>query len=313
MIVSQVEPLVKWSDWRRRRKELIDKARYFKVGIFPSLITSAWIEHLATLVEKKTPRAELERAFDKTIRTWKIEHSRAKDIMNDGMRILRKRRLNELENLLLGKGGEVLEKEIERIMPSIQELVRNYWNLMPLWTAFMPFVRKKDRRMHFFSMCYGYPLYVEGIFDEVIRLLYILISTNRRKSISPKTLQVMTLQDFRNGFLKLGFPGIFFHGWNRHIRNSISHCRFRYSERSGKVLFTDADRRGKTTYHVQWSLERFGELSSNLQDVWTIFQNLLYLLRIRQLILAPDVPRAGKDLIMPRLSGKERGYDVVFQ
>ena len=79
------------------------------------------------------------------------------------------------------------------------------------------------------------------------------------------------------------------------------------------MLFTDADKHGKRTYHVQWSLERFGELSSNLQDVWFIFQNLVYLLRIRQLILAPDVPRAGKDLIMSRLSGKERGYDLVFQ
>jgi hypothetical protein len=171
MVVSQVDPLVRWSDWRKRRDELIDKAQYFRVGNFPSVVTSAWIEQLASLVEKKTPRSELQRAFDKTIRTWTLEHSRALDLMNDRMRILRKKRLDVLGTLLLGRGGAVLAKEIERIMPSIKELVRKYWNLMPLWTAFIPFITQKNRKMHFFSLCYAYPLYVEGIFDKVIRLL----------------------------------------------------------------------------------------------------------------------------------------------
>jgi hypothetical protein len=102
----------------------------------------------------------------------------------------------------------------------------------------------------------------------------------------------------------LGTPDIFFDGWNRHIRNSIAHCRFRYLEDKGEMLFSDINPKGRTVYERRWTLEKFSELSLNVQDVWFILLNLLYLLRTRQLLLAPYVPRAGEDLIMPTLSRK---------
>jgi hypothetical protein len=189
--------LVKWSNWRKRRRELIDKARYFNSGQLPTPITSQWIRRLADLVRKKTPVTELETAFDKTLRTWKIEHSHARDLATEQSSQLRRARLDEISYIVF-HGGKALEKEINTITPTVQELVYNSWNLMPLWKAFLPFI--KDRRMHFFAMCYGYPLYVEGVFDQAVRLLYLLKSSSRGKSVTLQDLESMDFQNLRNGF-----------------------------------------------------------------------------------------------------------------
>ena len=155
--------------------------------------------------------------------------------------------------------------------------------------------------MQFHGMCFHYQLYVEGVFDEAIRLLYLLTSSGKGESTSLEEINKMSLWKLRSEFKRLGLPDVFFKGWeNGRVRNSIAHCRFRYDNSLGKMRFKDTDPTGRNPdYDRSFTLAEFGELGTQLSDVYLIIQNIWLMLRIRQLVFSPFVPYVGKYLLMP--------------
>lgn len=151
-------------------------------------------------------------------------------------------------------------------------------------------------------MCYYYQLFIEGVFDESIRLLFLLAATIKGRSISSRPMNRMDLWKLRKGIQELGLDEVFFQGWENRVRNSIAHCRFRYDDKLEKMHFVDHDPKGKLPDYSRWfTWEEFGELLRQALDVYTVIQDVILMIRIQQLVLAPEVPRVGEDLIMPEI------------
>jgi len=281
-----------WANRRERQKELRDKADFFEFTKNP--VTAKWLRLLEKELGSQTPRHVLEQDFRDTLMAWELDFA--------GNNKLRRRRLASVSSIIFtavdtGK----LDKEIRIIMPIMRELGENLETLVPLGVAFEPFRRKRDFRMQFHGMCFHYQLYVEGVFDEAIRLLYLLTSSGKGKSASLEEINKMSLWKLRSEFQSLGLPDVFFEGWeNGRVRNSIAHCRFRYDNNLGRMRFKDIDSTGRNPdYDRSFTLAEFSELGTKVSDVYLIIQNILFMLRIRQLVLSPFVPYVGKYLLMP--------------
>jgi len=68
------------------------------------------------------------------------------------------------------------------------------------------------------------------------------------------------------------------------------------------MRFKDIDPKEKQPdYDESFTLEEFSELGTKISDVYLIIQNIWFMLRIRQLVLSPFVPNAGKYLLMPKI------------
>ena len=220
-----------------------------------------------------------------------------------GKDVSRRRKLKAVSGIILSSISKgKLEEEIATALPILRELRENYDNLTPLAVAFLPFKRSGDYKMYFYGLCYYYQLFVEGIFDESIRLLFLLAASLKGRSISLRAIHKMSLWKLRQRFQALGLEDVFFQGWENRVRNSIAHARFRYDGKMRRMHFIDIDLRGKLPDYSGWfSLEEFGNLLRQISDVYSIIQDVIFMMRIHQLVLGPKVPRVGEDLIMPEI------------
>lgn len=248
---------------------------------------------LAEKLPSKTSRNMLKQLLNETLAA-----SRSDFAGSDELRRMRVDSISKIIFSMLAHGK--LDEEIQTVLPILRELGLNLANLTPLASAFAPFRRRGDYRMHFYGMCYHYALFVEGVFDESIRLLFLLISSSEGEHIPLEKINRLTLPELREKFKGLNVPDVFFQGWENRVRNSIAHARFRYDEKQRKMHFVDIDLRGKLPDYSGWfTLEQFGRLEIQLSDVYQIIQDVILLVRVQQLMLAPFVPEVGKMLIMP--------------
>ncbi len=280
-----------WSDWKDRQTELLDKADYFDFMKQPS--TAEWLRLLAEKVAVETPRKMLENYFVETFKAW------GKDFA--GVDQLRKSRVNAITSIILTSivAGK-LTKEIRTVVPVMQQMGENLENLTPLGIAVLPFRLKRDYKMRFYGMCFHYPLFVEGVFDESIRVLYLLMASLKGKSVTLQRINGMDLWKLKKEFQQLGFGNLFFVGWENRVRNSIAHARFRYDDKLKMIHFVDVDPHGKQPdYKRSFTLEQFSALGRQLLDVYSIIQDVIFMTRIRQLVLAPNIPQLSTSLLMP--------------
>jgi len=110
-------------------------------------------------------------------------------------------------------------------------------NIDPVVSAFLqsrPFTRKQ----RYYGACIVYLMYVEGVFGETIRFLYILrhAADGVDKGVIDADLQ--SLREIRKYFKSKMGSDILFHGWeNGHLRNAIAHLRLKYDENAKKMNF----------------------------------------------------------------------------
>jgi len=283
--------MIMWPDWKARQAELLDKAGYFDFMKRPT--AAEWLRLLAEKVESQTSRKMLQKFLDETFVAWISDFSAGNS--------LRKRRLEEISKIMLSSvvRGK-LSHELRYVIPMMREIGENLENLTPLGMAFAPFRIKGNHKMSFYGMCYHYPLLIEGVFDESIRLLYLLISIGKGKTISLAAIEKMPLKDLKQRFRALGLPDIFFQGWENRVRNSIAHARFRYDDKRGMMHFIDIDPWGRLPDYSRWfTFNDFSELGTQASDIYTIIQDTIFMLRIQQLVLYTKVPNLGQDLLMP--------------
>jgi len=287
------EEQILWPNWRERRRELLDKAGFFDFMQRPA--AAEWIRLLAEKVATKNSLKMLMKYLNEAFTAWGSDFAG-----NDATRRKKLRVVSEiiLSSFATGK----LDEEIRTMLPILGELRDNFDNLTPLGVAFAPFRRKGNYKMQFYGMCYHYQLFVEGIFDESIRLLFLLAASVKGKTASLRKVNKMDLWMLREAFRALGYSDLLFQGWKNRVRNSIAHTRFRYDERSRKMHFVDVDLKGKLPDYSEWfTLEEFSQLGRQLSDVYTIIQDVIFMMRIQQLVLTPELPRVNYDLLMPKM------------
>lgn len=286
-LLGPIQSHVMWRDWKERRTELIDKAKFFEYEGYPN--TGKWIRYAAEQIISKRPVADLPRDLDDMLDTWRIDYTKGNAARQALFGAIWPRAFEAAKSPLFAT-------DLLKLDSVIRELAANAQNLSPISKAFMPF-KGRDRKTQFYGICIHYLLDAEGIFDDAVKTLYGLVLISENQSI-PAKLGNMTTWQVRNKLEKHGVPDLIFDGWqDNHVRNSIGHCRFRYDDKSGKMRFVDVKTgTGKVTYDKVFTLEEFSDLYFKLDDVWHILQNILFMLRVIQLVLAPKVPRVGKDL-----------------
>jgi len=269
--------------------ELVDKTRFFDAGGYP--ITAGYLRELIQGVLTQKSVLELGTLVDKTEAAWRKEYV--------GENQLRERRLSTIWAIVayVAKSGIPAETVIE-LQKVITVLTENSQNIPPIAEAFKPFPPGKVR---FYGMCIIYLMNAEGMFDQAVRTLLGLLMLAKGTPIPVDQLNEMDLKEVQKKLRAGGVrTEVLFDGWSRgHVRNSIAHCCFRYDESQTKsrMYFRDYNPKTKRTWERYFTIEQFSELSLKLDDVCHVFIHILFLLRVAQLVLTQEVPRAGKDLI----------------
>lgn len=63
------------------------------------------------------------------------------------------------------------------------------------------------------------------------------------------------------------------------------------------MTFRDVDpNTGKETYREAFSIAKFAELCTKLDNVWHVTSHLIFITCVIYLVLLPDVPDAGRQL-----------------
>ena len=153
-----------WQDWKQRQAELVDKADFYEFNQLPA--AAQWIRQLSESVATPTSRNILKRYLNELFSAWVTDFA-----ANDE---LRKKKANSISIIVLSSfASGKLSEEILTVLPILRKLGTNLDNLAHLARAFAPFRESGDYEMRYYGMCYHYALFVEGVFDESIRLLFL--------------------------------------------------------------------------------------------------------------------------------------------
>jgi hypothetical protein len=132
---------------------------------------------------------------------------------------------------------------------------------------------------------------VEGRFDQVVRLLYLLCAETEGVSVDIGQLEDYSIGTIQRKMIDLSPRSqIIFVGWlEGHLRNAMAHMRVEYDPASKKMHFTDKDMRSGTITYDDWlSIERFTRHVNLTKGVTTAFLHIMVILG------ASDVAFAAK-------------------
>lgn len=144
----------------------------------------------------------------------------------------------------------------------------------------------KELRVHL--ACYAYLITVEGLFDELARILYFFVEVSKGITSSVQDLEKITVWDVLN---ELKPTPIFLQNWKekKHIRNAIGHARVYYDPEQAQIRFVDLlEKSGKVTYDKTIPMARFFEMGLELEDSVVAFYYIIIMLRLHDLILSKD-------------------------
>ncbi len=182
----------------------------------------------------------------------------------------------------------LLDPLIEELFPLFESISNSAKNIDVIGSVFLqaPELTLKKR---YYGICILYLLHVEGIFDDSMRILYVLKKAADGQDVSLKKVLKKSLSGLRRQFRQMG-AGLLFDGWNKHLRNAIAHAHFWYNDRTQKMSFQDIHPvTGKVVYDEDLNYKDFAEYYSKIDDVCSLMDHFFMLIRIRDLIFAPSV------------------------
>ncbi len=145
-----------------------------------------------------------------------------------------------------------------------------------------------DKNVVFHLRCYTYLIIVEGMCDELARILYFLKIISPGEVPNLNDLETMTIWNILNRSESIP---VFLENWEvkNHIRNAIGHARVNYDSTKDEVQFIDINMRDGT----EWDsgiipLKEFYKMALELEDSIAAFSHTFMLLRINDLIVSKN-------------------------
>jgi hypothetical protein len=124
---------------------------------------------------------------------------------------------------------------------------------------------------------------MEGLYDENIKIVYILERASKGEDIDYMAIDEKNLK-----FFEKKVDSVFFEGYNRRLRNSIAYARFRFDDKTNKMVFRDRATKDEVEYEESLSLSEFGiRYYSKIDSFCRLRTYFLLLLGARDLIFAP--------------------------
>jgi hypothetical protein len=141
----------------------------------------------------------------------------------------------------------------------------------------------KDDNVVFYLYCFAFLIEVEGIFDELARILYFFKVVDKKKIPTSQELNEMNvwkvLEQFR-------ISPVFLENWTekKNIRDAIGHANVFYDSSKKEVRFINPPAR----YDKTLNINQFMEMFLQLQDSVMAFTYIMVLLKLYDLILSKN-------------------------
>lgn len=273
-------------DSTRRIADIIKMANLFEEKRYHET-ANAILGFIQILKEKKVPSDFLEK-LDSTFNLFQKEFAQSLPVGKD----YRKRCFEEIKRTVFAAINRLhpnFNKALLVLYPFLKRL--NHGKKITGAIAEQLNNRRiTDKNVIFYLRCYAYLIFVEGIFDELARVLYFLTVVSKKNIPSRETLEKMTIWKILK---KLGTKPVFLEKWNekKHIRNSIGHARVYYDGTHAPhiIHFVDYDeKKGKSTYNRYLTMNKFAEMALELEDSVDAFIYTMILLRIYDLIISKN-------------------------
>jgi hypothetical protein len=291
-----------WPDSDLRIQELLEYVKYFEYGD-DYLGTAEWVRYFAeSLTGTKTVRA-LELEFEELVKCFQSEFEKGDPSRAILYSVVRTAFLASLSS----------PEKRERVLvtlPMFEEAVENSKNTVPILQAFIRY--KDDTKMRYYGICLYYLFNSEGIFDVATRIIYALGLVAVEQEI-PANLSELKWWKLKQKLADMNIPAeVIYEGWvNGRIRNAIAHSRFSYDDGTKKMRFRDVQTRYQPAYDQSFTIFEFSKLAIKLDNPFHLILNLLYILRIMDLIFTQDVKDVGKKSIFKKWENV--GLERIFE
>jgi len=220
---------------------------------------------------------EMNKIYGDIVRTFKKEYA---------IDTFKKELFEHIENAVVSCIQNLKEKFAPKLLelkPLFEDMRKTAKNIEVVSKVFM---KTNDIMERYFGTCFIYLLQIEGEFDSIVRLLYVLKMAERGVDVSLDDVYKMSLHCLHKKLKDLGMPGMLFKGWNNHIRNAIAHAHFTFDKETKCMIFVDINpTTGEEIYKETLPLNKFNEYVSAIDEVCNIFQLLLLLLRVFDLMI----------------------------
>ncbi len=154
----------------------------------------------------------------------------------------------------------------------------------------------KNENVIFHLYCYSYLIFVEGIFDELSRILYFFDKVSPTNKPTTEDLERLSVQHIAE---HCRMKMIVFQNWadKKHIRNSIGHALAQFDSSKKMVRFIDRDpQTGKITYDSGViPFQKFMEMALELEDSLSSFTYILVLLKIFDFVISSNPMGKSKE------------------
>jgi len=192
-------------------------------------------------------------------------------------------------------------QDLNRFLVRMREMDES---IMPTSELFASMASKrnrspKDNMAMFHAASYIYLIGVEGIFDELAKILYYFMIASKDHVPKHQDLEEMDVWSILKACKQIyGMTPVFLENWEekRHIRNAIGHARARYFPTRNEVHFEDVDTRTKQVYHKTMSVSKFLDINMEIIDTIDSFRYTISLVYILELLVAAHTRTTQKNI-----------------
>ena len=173
--------------------------------------TAKWIKHLSeTIALPKVTVEEFNLAYTEVLDAFRVEY-----IGSDGNSKYRERcfqaYINLFGTIIIGKGTKTVYDTLESLFPAFQTKAQTLMNIQEIYQALINSNKLTEKRKYY-SLCLVYVLFVEGIYDEVIRILYTI-----KKAIEDEKVDYESIKDWDLRKFESDLDPVLFECYNNHI------------------------------------------------------------------------------------------------
>lgn len=199
-------------------------------------------------------------------------------------KIYRKQCFAEVKGLLfkaIGRLQSSFAKAIMEIYPSLVSLNHGRHIAGDIADG-LEAMKNQNKKLAFHLYCYAYLVTVEGIFDEVARILYFLKTVDKNNIPKAGELKKMDVWKVLDSFSP---RPVFLNNWEekQNIRNAIGHCNVYYNVLKDEVRFVNE----RNDYDETKSLTQFMKIALELDSTVAAYTYIMLLLKVYDFIVSP--------------------------
>ncbi len=268
--------MVLYPDVEKRVKGISQMARLFKEKGYGK--TADKILEFAEILNEKEVPSDFLKKLDGLFNLFQTEFEKRLSVGQD----FRRRCYEEVKNFVFSAIGRMQSDFAQatlQIYPSLNAL--NHGSQITKEIA-DELSRKqiKDDNVVFHLYCFAFLIQIEGIFDELARVMYFFKTVDKNRIPTPQELSEMTVWNVLSEFRT---PPVFLENWSekKNIRNAIGHATVFYDSSKKEARFIDTP----AEYDRTLSVSQFMEKGLQLDDSVAAFSYIMILLKLYDFIL----------------------------